>query len=125
MLSKGSRPPRRDSKLTGSPGDPCGRNHRLRGRATEVDAGAAEVLALRNRDAPAVVRELSRQRERCLPGANDYNIVVIHFKPGSRGTARSRFDCTGLLISFRCQFSPYSNVIGHPSSIEDPVTAYP
>ena len=60
------------------------------------------MLALRNRDAPAFVRELSRQRERCLPGANDYNIVVIHFKPGSRGTARSRFDCTGLLYSLPC-----------------------
>src|SRR6266851_5898398 len=45
--------------------------HGLGRRAADVDAGAADVLALDHRDLPACASERQRERLRRLPGAND------------------------------------------------------
>src|SRR4051794_20931823 len=76
------------------------RDQRLGRGATSVDAGAAEKLALDNRDFPACGHQPSRQGRTRLSGSDDYRIVIRH-----DGSPVSSFSTAGTIKSTRARHS--------------------
>src|SRR3954453_22542425 len=76
------------------------RDQRLGRGATSVDAGAAEKLALDDRDFPACGHQPSRQSRTRLSASDDYRIVIRH-----DGSPVSSFSTAGTIKSTRARHS--------------------
>jgi hypothetical protein len=75
--------------MAGIRGKPGGGDHRLAGRAAEIDAGAAEMFALEKHDGPISSREGPRERHSGLARADNGRLCrdLVHIR---RTTAKTR-----------------------------------
>ena len=65
-------------RVPGLGGQPGGSDHRLAGRAAEIDAGAAEGITLDQQDIPARRGQGAGQGHTSLPGPDDHGLCALH-----------------------------------------------